>query len=145
MIHSKDATDLIKKWEGLKLSPYLCPANKLTIGYGHSISKSEAFQDITQEQAESLLEVDLIRTDAYLQSVLKSPTQGQFDALCSLVFNWGCGNFGRSKGLKYFNEGKILKARLEFFSKEQGVVNIGGKFSKGLYNRRQEELRLFTC
>lgn len=144
MRHSKNASELIKKWEGLKLSPYLCPANKLTIGYGHSASKSEDFQGITKEKAESLLQTDLIRVDAYLKSVLKSPTQGQFDALCSLVFNWGCGNFGKSKGLKDFKKGDIQQASLEFFSKEKGVVNIGGKFSKGLYNRRQDELSLWN-
>ncbi len=31
---SKNAIDLIKKWEGLYLESYLCPAKVPTIGYG---------------------------------------------------------------------------------------------------------------
>lgn len=145
MKHSDQALELIKKWEGLKLEPYLCPAQKLTIGYGHSLPRAEIHQKWTQEKAESMLEKDIERVGYYLNSVLKNnATQGQFDALCSLVFNWGNGNFGQSKGLRYLNEGMQSKAVLEFFSKESGVVNINRKFCKGLYNRRQDELKLFN-
>ena len=32
--------EFIRKHEGLRLNPYRCPANKLTIGYGHVIQKT---------------------------------------------------------------------------------------------------------
>jgi len=44
---------LIKKYEGLALKPYICPAGYPTIGYGHVIRKGEDFsKGITKEQAE---------------------------------------------------------------------------------------------
>jgi len=45
-------TDLIKKSESLRLRAYLCPANRLTIGYGHVLMPSwdaKLFQGITAE------------------------------------------------------------------------------------------------
>jgi len=64
--------------------------------------------------------------------------------MASLVFNWGYGNFGHSKGLIRLNNKRYVLAAIEFFSKEKGIVNIAGVFSKGLYRRRQAELELWN-
>ncbi|ADR51789.1 phage-related lysozyme [Candidatus Liberibacter solanacearum CLso-ZC1] len=47
--------DLIKKFEGLRLSAYRCPASIWTIGYGHT--GNDVFEDlgITEQQADDLL------------------------------------------------------------------------------------------
>lgn len=37
------------KFEGFSAMPYLCPANKLTIGYGHVIKKEEVFKGYSGE------------------------------------------------------------------------------------------------
>ena len=143
---SVKAINLIKKFEGFSPVPYICPAGKNTIGYGHVIEKKPFLTHITEMDADLILRKELQRIEVYLNSVIKPDvkvTQGMFDALCSLVFNWGCGNFGQSQGLKRLNNKRYQLAAQEFFSKERGVVNIAGKFSKGLYRRRQAELELW--
>lgn len=143
---SQAAINLIKEFEGFSPVPYKCPAGKNTIGYGHVIEAKPFLTHITQEEAEIILKKELERIEAYLNSVVKRDvkvTQGMFDAMASLVFNWGFGNFGHSKGLKDLNAQNYTSAAGEFFSKSKGVVNINGKFSKGLYQRRQAELRLW--
>ena len=145
---SEKGLSLIKEFEGLELSPYKCPAGKNTIGYGHVINSDVALQQITPQEAEKLLRQDSYVVSAYLRSVINthiSISQGQFDALCSLVFNWGYKSFGRSKGLKELTMGNYRLAAKEFFSKDKGVVNIKGTFSRGLYRRRQAELRLWNA
>ena len=76
--------------------------------------------------------------------LLATLSTGQTDALVSLIYNWGEHNFLRSKGFEYLNQGKYDLAAEEFFSKDRGVVNINGKFSEGLYRRRQAELELWN-
>ena len=144
---SVKAINLIKKFEGFSPVPYICPAGKNTIGYGHVIEKKPFLTHITEADADLILRKELQRIEVYLNSVIKPDvkvTQGMFDALCSLVFNWGCGNFGQSQGLKKLNNRRYTFAAQEFFSKSKGVVNIAGKFSKGLYRRRQAELELWN-
>lgn len=138
---SEKGLNLIRKYEGFRAKAYLCPAGKLTIGYGHVLNKKDGILKITREAAEELLLQDIKKAELVVNKYVRIPlTQGQFDALVSLVFNWGSANFLRSKGLRYLNG----CPKKEFFSKEKGVVSVGGKFSRGLYNRRQAELRLWN-
>ena len=51
----KQASELVKKHEGLRLKPYRCTAGKLTIGYGRNIED----RGITVDEAESLLNNDM--------------------------------------------------------------------------------------
>ena len=46
---------LIKRFEGMKLASYQCPAGKWTIGYGHTGPDVQPGQTITAAQAEYLL------------------------------------------------------------------------------------------
>lgn len=143
---SQRGINLIKEFEGFRPTPYKCPAGKNTIGYGHVIEAKPFLTRVTEEEAELILRNELRRVEVYLNSVIKRDvniTQGMFDAMASLVFNWGYGNFGKSLGLVRLNNKRYVLAAQEFFSKEKGVVNISGKFSKGLYRRRQAELRLW--
>jgi lysozyme len=146
MQFTQAALDLIKEFEGFSGAPYVCPAGCMTIGYGHTIRASEApGAAIDEQQALLLLQRDLIVVSAYIkQMVHVTLNQCQYDALCSLVYNWGCAKFGRSKGLKLLNQGKLKLAAIEFFSKEKGVVNIRGKFCHGLHRRREAELKLWN-
>ena len=144
MQYSQDAVDLIKEYEGFRARPYKCLAGKNTIGYGHVISTKRLGQEVTEEEATKMLRRDLFNFAAYIsQRVKVTLKQGQYDALCSLVYNWGCINFNKSKGLVLLNQGRFALAAIEFFSKEKGVVNIHGVFCNGLYRRRQAELKLW--
>lgn len=141
--------DLIKQFEGFKDYVYICPAGKPTIGYGHVIDSklvalTKASPPITREKAEQLLKDDVKEAeDAINSSVKVSLTQGQFDALLSLIYNWGVYNFKISNGLRKLNAGDYQGAAEEFFSKEKGIVKIKKVFSPGLYRRRQAEEALW--
>jgi len=143
MQYSQRAARLVKEFEGFSATPYQCPAGRMTIAYGHSNTPS--LKQVTVAEANIILDRDLTVLSVYLnQKIGVSLTQGQFDALCSLIYNWGAGKFYRSKGLVLLNQGKYKLAAKEFFSKERGVVNISGKFSNGLYRRRCAEFKLWN-
>ena len=55
---SQEGISLIKKFEGCRLESYLCSADVLTIGYGHTEGVYDGMK-ITQEMADEMLEKDL--------------------------------------------------------------------------------------
>jgi len=134
------AFDLIKKWEGLRLKAYLCPAGVPTIGYGHT--KGVKMGDvITEDQANMYLIQDILVVHEALSKLIKVPlTAGQHDALTSFVFNLGMGNLASSTLLKLLNQGKHLEASAQFprWNKVKGQVSLG------LTNRRAEEMKVFN-
>lgn len=138
---SDAGVQLIKESEGKKLTTYRCSAGYPTIGYGHKLKSGENYTTITEAQAEALLRKDL-KTAEYTinKAVVVEITQGQFDALVSLVFNWGGGNFLRSNGLKRLNRSDYQGA-LEEFSE---VNRANGQQSKGLVKRRAAEAKMFN-
>ncbi|MGI4775339.1 MAG: lysozyme [Janthinobacterium lividum] len=95
---SAKAIELIKSAEGFVPIPYYCPANVLTIGFGHTINtKSEHYSKVSLQQAHTILIKDIkIIEDVINKSVKVEITQGQSDALCSLIYNWGINNFLKS-------------------------------------------------
>ena len=141
---SEQGFDLIREFEGFKSIPYLCHAGKLTIGYGHVINDKDRNIIIDRDDAILLLKNDIKDIENTIDSLVKvSITQGQFDALASLIYNWGTGKFKSSLGLQKLNTGDYKAAADEFFSKTKGVVTVNGKFSSGLYRRRQAEEALW--
>jgi lysozyme len=135
---SKKGIDLIKKFEGFRANPYICPAGILTIGYGHT--NNVRLGDFCSEmQAEQFLKEDLQIAETELNK-MQDLNQNQFDALASFIFNLGVRNFQKStlrtEILKGSNEAVI---RSEFGR----WVYAGGKVSKGLQARRKAEADLF--
>lgn len=128
------------KHEGCKLKAYLCPANVLTIGYGHTGSDVKDGMVITQAEAERLLLKDLDKFCAAVHRLVTAKlSDNQFAALVSLCFNIGEGAFGKSTLLKKLNAGDIIGATQEFPKWNKG----GGKVLPGLVKRREDEQRLF--
>lgn len=143
---SNKGLNLIKKYEGLKLKPYLCPARVSTIGYGatyYEDGRKVALTDksITKERAEQLLAFQLRNYEnAVNRYVLKEINQNQFDALVSFCFNLGIGALQKSTLLKKINKNpKDKTIRTEFLK----WSFAGGKQLKGLINRRTEESNLY--
>jgi lysozyme len=62
--------EIIKKYEGLELKPYKCPAGYNTIGYGHVIRKNEKFTHISKQKAESLLISDCSDIGNYINNIM---------------------------------------------------------------------------
>lgn len=143
MILSAKGLRLIKNYEGLRLFAYLDAVGYLTVGYGHLVKPSDKIklaQKITQADADRLLIADTADAQNAVRNLVKVPlNQNQFDALTSLVFNIGTGNFRKSTVLKMLNQKKYDSAADSFL---RHVFAKGIKL-KGLVRRRNEERNLF--
>lgn len=142
---SPKALDLIKEFEGCKLTPYICPAGALTVGYGHVISFKPPFSDdmkkpITKQDAERLLREDTLTCVIAIDELVKVPlTENQAAALVSFIFNVGTGAFKKSTLLKLLNRGDYAKASMQF----ERWVKSNGEILPGLVRRREAERKLF--
>lgn len=137
---NKEGLELIKKFEGLKLKSYRCPANILTIGYGHTKGVKEN-QEITEEEATKLLLEDISTFETGVKNLVTSKiNENQFSALVSFSFNLGLGNLKSSTLLKKVNINPNDKSiKLEFVKWNKA----GGKVLSGLTSRRKSESELY--
>ena len=138
---SQNCAAITKQFEACRYEPYICPAGKLTIGYGHTGSDVVEGMRIDKEKADALLMADLQFAQNVVNSMVDADlTQNQFDALCDFVFNCGSGNFKTSTLRRLVNEKKFDEASLEFARWNKG----GGKVLPGLVARRAAETALFV-
>lgn len=142
---SQAALDLIRSFEGLKLSPYLDSVNIPTIGIGtthyedgtHVTMKDSS---ITEDRAYDLLRNHLIGVENCLNSAVSIDlSQNQFDALACFIYNVGEGAFTSSTMLKKLNANDVEGTSEEF----ERWDKAGGKVIAGLLRRRQAEKALF--
>ena len=163
------ALEIIKRWEGLKLTSYLCPAGVWTIGYGttkiNGVAVKQGMQ-ITLEQAEEYLAQDCqVFYNAVCNEVGNICNDNQIASLTSFTYNVGVGAFRKSTLLKV-----IKKADIEFleeFKKQNSNIReeemptakelktraitkqfmswvfAGKKRVQGLENRRKAEIELY--
>lgn len=139
MAASQRLLDMIKKYEGFRESPYICPGGQLTIGYGKAIKPGE-YTSITKSDAEVLLRKTVAAFERSIKNLVQVPlNQNQYDALVSFAYNVGAGAFKKSELLKKLNAGDYKGAADEFpkWNKSKGEV------LKGLVRRRDEERKLF--
>ena len=136
---SSNGVVLIKSFEGFsRVACKALPTEKyLTIGYGHYGKDVKPNQTITEAEAVKLLVKDL---SGFVSKVNKYNrkygfTQNEFDALVSF-----CYNVGNIDGLT--KNGTRTKAQIA--DKFLAYSYSGGKFIKGLYNRRVKERNLFN-
>ena len=136
---SQKGLDLIKSFEGLRLSAYKDVVGVVTIGYG-TTSGVKMGDTITKERAEDLLRADVKRFEDQVLRLVKVPlTQGQFDALVSFTYNLGAANLGNSTLLRLLNAGDYKGAAAQF----DRWTKAGGKELPGLVKRRAAERALF--
>jgi lysozyme len=139
MTISNDAIDLIKRFEGCKLSAYLCPAKVATIGYGHT-ENVKLGDVITQQQADELLLKDLVVFERAVNNmVIVQINDNQRGALVSFAFNVGKTALKNSTLLKKLNNKDYIGSANEFMRWNK----VAGKPLKGLTNRRKAEKELF--
>lgn len=132
--------ELIKKFEGCRLTAYLDSVGILTIGYGHTGSLVVKGLVISQAEADELLRTDVQIAERCIDAAVTVPlTQAEFDALCSFVFNLGCGAFKGSTLLKKLNASDYDGAGEEFKRWDKA----GGEVLAGLTRRRFAEAELF--
>ena len=146
MTTGKKGIDLIKKYEGISLKPYLCPANIPTIGYGSTIypdGTKVSMKDapITKDRAEEILKFVLATFERAVNRLVTVPiTQNQFDALVSFTYNVGGVHLADSTLLKMLNNGDYAGASEQFGR----WAKAGGKTLPGLVARRESEKELFN-
>ncbi len=153
MIVSGNGLALIKHFEGCSLKAYVCPAGKLTIGYGSTGAHVKRGHDITLMEAENLLLHDLERFETGVEALVTRPmTQGQFDALVSFAFNVGLDidadtqaeGLGDSTLLRKFNAGDLVGAEAEFKKWNKATVHGRVVELEGLTKRRACEAAVFA-
>ena len=134
---NKSGLNLIKKYEGCRLTSYICPAGILTIGYGHTGKDVKPNQTITKKKAISLLKKDLARFERHVQSYnyIYEWTDNEFSALVSFAYN--IGNIDQLTAYGTRTRSQIRSAMLKY-------VKANGKTLAGLVKRRKAELKLFN-
>lgn len=135
MIISDVGLDLIKRFEGCRLTAYRDAVGVLTIGYGHTKGVVSG-QKITQAQADQYLREDCQKAEQNVRSYDATYhwTQNEFDALVSFTFNIGSINELTKKG---------TRSKAEIAWKMPQYCKAGGKMLAGLYARRIAEKELF--
>jgi lysozyme len=143
---SDKGIELIKRFEGLSLKPYLCAANVPTIGYGNTFyknGKKVTLNDkpITEQKAIEMLKQSLEKFEQYVDSyTTDSITQNQFDALVSFCYNLGPANLKSSTLLKKVNANPNDQTIKDEFLK---WTKAGGRKLAGLVKRREAEAALY--
>ena len=137
---SQAGLTLIKGFEGLRLTAYKDSVGILTIGYGHTGKDVKEGDEITEQWADALLERDVLIAEKCVNGAVQVPiTQGEFDALCSFVFNLGCARLRVSTLLRKLNDSDYDGAAAEF----KRWNKAGGTVLAGLTRRRVAEVALF--
>ena len=138
MVTSETGLNLIKSFEGVRLTAYRCPAGKWTIGYGHTKGVKKGMY-ISEEVATHFLIEDVQRVEPTINSYddIYHWTQNEFDALASFAFNCGIGNL--KKLLKY---GQRTKSQIADAILLYNKAN--GRELRGLVRRRKAERELFV-
>lgn len=137
---SESGLNYIKSFEELRLRSYICPAGKLTVGYGHTGPDVKPNMIITEGEAAELFKKDCAWVEDAVNAMNTDLQQNEFDALCSLVFNIGAAAFRNSTIRRLIlNKSEKIKIADQFLV----WTYIKGQYSQGLQNRRREERKIF--
>jgi len=141
---SQIGLDLIAEFEGFRSKAYQDIVGVWTIGYGttfyHNGRRVKQGDTITKEDAfihlENVANSFLETVESYVKAEL---TQNEIDAIASLIYNVGTGNFIKSTLLKKINAELFDEAGNQFLRWNRA----GGKEVAGLTRRREAERELF--
>lgn len=141
MLTSLQGIQLIKKWEQCRLKAYKkFVGEPWTIGWGHTGDDVTETTVWTQAQADAQFVKDLLHDEHCVDEHVSVPlTQGEYDALVSLIHNIGCRAFVGSTLLRKLNDSDYNGASAELPRWDhQNHVEVAG-----LLARRREEQILF--
>src|SRR5690606_25439302 len=131
------AIELVKRWEGFRAKPYLCPAGVPTIGYGTVIDSLD-HPPITEAEGERLL-IDHLARDVLAvyrlcPTLVYEPGHHKIAALASFTYNLGAARLATSTLRRKVNAWDWDGAAEEFHK----WVWAGGRKLPGLIARRAE-------
>lgn len=140
--------NFIKDEEKLRLNAYEIGDGMITIGWGHAEKKHKSrfkkSEKITLQKAQELFDADISKTEYYLNNILDNwkkndikinINQNMYDAMISMIYNMGIGNFTKSKFLQLLKNNKLSEAKKE-------ILNTKVKY-KGVRERRKKESAIF--
>lgn len=142
------AAEMCRRFEGLSLKPYICPAGFATLGFG-TVYKPDGtkvtMQDppISKETAEEWLMHELKHT--YAPGVLRlcpglAANERAFNAIVDFTYNLGVGRLQTSTLRRKLNERDWDAAREQLMLWVRG----GGRVLPGLVKRRTAEATLLA-
>ena len=101
MRKTKKTLEQLKKFEGCRLEAYRDPLGIWTIGYGHTHGVYNGMT-ISQETAEEYLVQVIESIEGVMEGIpgCKDLSPNRWDAIVSLAYNIGLGNFKKSTLLK---------------------------------------------
>lgn len=142
---SEKGKKLIQEFEGCELEAYRDSVGVITIGYGNTFyedgSKVKEGDVITQDRADSLLKIILLKFEVGVSNLVKKElSDNQFSALVSFAYNVGLQNLKSSTLLQMVNKKPSNKNIAVEFSKWN---RAGGKILDGLKRRRKAESDLY--
>lgn len=145
---SEEIKDFIKKEEGFSLKAYALGDGMITIGWGHAEKKNKSQfkvgQKITEEKAQELFDEDIKEAEAGLNRIFEEwkekginiqVNQDMYDAMVSMIFNMGIGNFRKSEFIQLVKHNKLKEAKEKILTTK---VNY-----PGVKKRRQSESEIF--
>lgn len=132
--------DLIRRFEGLRLKAYLCPAGVWTCGWGATGGDISKDTQWTQEKADARLHQDaaVFMSGACAQSPVLWFDENKRAAITDFCFNLGMTRYKASTLKRKVNAGDWEGAQEEL----QKWVWGGGRKLPGLVARRQAEALL---
>lgn len=137
---------IIKAAEGKRLTAYLCPAGKWTIGWGSTVGVKKGMV-ISEHEAERRFIADVESCESVIGALVDVPlNDNQLSALVSFVFNFGAEKFKTSTLLRKLNASDYIGAAKEF-PRWKYSYDIRLKKSivmDGLVKRRKAEMELFV-
>jgi lysozyme len=141
----------IKRFESFRSTMYLDAAGKPTIGFGHLIEPDDPSNYMTRtislEEGNELFEKDLyFKAELCINTYVKIPLNiYEYDALASLVYNIGCGNFHGSTLLKKMYKAEYTTHDIAEEFLRWNKIKVGGVLvpSAGLTKRREQEKNMF--
>ena len=142
---SQKGKELIMQFEGCKLTAYQDSVGIWTIGYGNTFYEDgtpvKKGDIITHNRAIELFNLIVKKFEVSVDElVISNVNQNQFDAMVSLAYNIGLGNFKSSSLLKMVNKSPNDNTiYLQFLRWNKAK----GKVLEGLTRRRMAESNLY--
>lgn len=124
---------MLKDDEGLRLKPYRCTANKITIGYGRNLYDV----GISPDEAEMLLNNDIIRAKLAVKKHISNfdrLSENRKAVLINMCFNLGALGFSKFKKM-------IHAIKIEDFN-EAAIQMKASKWYNQVTNRAERLIRL---
>lgn len=130
--------EMVRRFEGCRLTPYICPAGVWTCGWGSTGPDVFPGRAWTQEYADARLDQDAQRFARGAIALCPGLAGDRLAAIADFAYNLGLGRLQASTLRRRLNEGDMEGAKNEL----RKWVNGGGRKLPGLVLRREAEAAL---